>query len=115
MNNNELYCKIYADSDTPREDLIQVVSASINGTRQLRTVESDSLEADILSNEDFDPTKRNEKDAFLFYRHYLDVFPKAGASREEFISSVRILISKLKSNGYKAVPACDFEQELDQA
>jgi hypothetical protein len=109
----ELYCKVYIDTDWDKDRLTDLIARISKGTVSRRTVVSVDYEGDVLHNEDFDSAKiTGENDEFLFYRYYLDVFPGGHASRGQYIKSIGNLLEELWRSGCKAVAACSFESEL---
>ena len=114
MNLSEsLYCKIFIDTDEAKEVILKKLSLIVSGKIELRTVTSKWCEMDLVKNDDFDEIKRLEfPDGFLFYKYYLDIDPKEGISREEYILNIGNLLEKLWKKSWKAVAASDFESEL---
>ena len=109
-----LYCKIFVDTEITTTELLDLVRRIAHGERQIiRTVASTDYEADIVDNDDFDPAKSSDaEDGFLFYRYYLDVVPTNQTSREAYIKQVGDLLEGLWQHGCGAVAACSFEDEL---
>ncbi|ADU75661.1 hypothetical protein M972_112761 [Acetivibrio thermocellus AD2] len=113
---DNLYCKIYVDSDLDIEQLKQKIISIVSGEKQLfRTIVTTFGEIDINKNEDFDDEKRKlEVDGFIYSRYYLDIEPKEDIGQQEYISHIGNLLRSLWSSGLKSVAACDFEEELPQ-
>jgi hypothetical protein len=109
----ELYCKIYVDSDLDREKLVDFVAEAIGGPARGHTVESRTAEVDVKRNEDYlESADRGNPDNFVHYRYYFDVVPGGDGDRGEFIRAIGDLLTALWSAGNRAVGAADFEEEL---
>ncbi len=110
---NELYCKIYLDSDQAHDAVIASIRDAVSGNVTRRTISSTTLQIDVVESEDFDSANRSGDDRFLFYR-YLDIEPRPGVSRLAYVASVQGLLRRLRELVVDAVPACDFEDELTE-
>ena len=110
-----MYCKVYIDSLSEKGELLDLIANIISGFVKMRTVSTPEFQVDLVMNEDFDETKRMQGDVqFIFYRYYLDIEPAEHAQRERYVASVGSLLNELWKLGYKAVAACDFEDELPE-
>ena len=113
---DDLYCKLYVDTDFEIEQLKDEITSMVSGQKQLfRTIVTTFGEIDVNKNEDFDDKKRDiEPDGFIYSRYYLDIEPKEDIEQQDYISGIGDLLQSLWSNGLKSVAACDFEEELPQ-
>ena len=113
---DDLYCKIYVDTDLDIEQQKDKITSVVSGEKVLfRTIATAFGEIDVNINEDFDEKKRNlESDGFIYSRYYLDIEPIEGIEQQEYISHIGELLKSLWSSGLKSVAACDFEEELPQ-
>ncbi|MCX7747310.1 MAG: 1,4-dihydroxy-6-naphthoate synthase [Clostridia bacterium] len=111
---NSLYCKIFIDSECDIDFLINKINELVSGQKKLfRTIVTKFGELDVNKNEDFDSGKRSIKpDGFLYSRYYLDVEPNEQIEQEDYITSISKFLQDLWKNGFEAVAACDFEEEL---
>jgi hypothetical protein len=110
---DNLYCKILVDSDLPKDQVVDTVSRMVSGTVDHGTIVTDWSEIDVVKNDDFDAVKRHKRpDGFLFYRYYLDMEPEARVLRQDYVNAIGKLLEGLWATGWKAVAACDFEDEL---
>jgi hypothetical protein len=108
-----LYCKIFIDTDVSDEVVVQRISSLASGEIDQWSVVTEWGEIDIVDNDDFDDLKREEKpDGFLFYRYYIEMEPEGDVHRNEYVNNVSGLLEGLWKEGWKAVAACDFESEL---
>ena len=109
----DLYCKIFIDNDDPDEAIAKKVSLITSGDIDQWTVITDWSEIDIVQNDDFNEIKRREDpDGFLFYRYYIEMEPEENVLRQDYIMKVGRLLECLWKEGWEAVAACDFEDEL---
>lgn len=108
------YCKVYVDSDRPKNVVLEVIRSAVGGRLEGRTtVRTGNCVIDVEDNEEFDEVKSSEPtDGFLWYRYYLDVEPLPGYDRSAYIALLSLLLEAMRRNGYSIVPACDFEAEL---
>jgi hypothetical protein len=109
----DLYCKIYVDTEMSKELFLDFIAKTINGRIELRTVCGLFFEVDVVNNQDAEPLQAiSRDDEFLYYPYYLDVEPLENLNRESYVASIAMLLKALWDIGAKAVAACDFEDEL---
>ncbi|MCH8290755.1 1,4-dihydroxy-6-naphthoate synthase [Candidatus Poribacteria bacterium] len=112
---NDLYCKIYVDTDMTHDQLVKTVARLLAGTVEMNTVAMSNCEIDVRKNEDFDDIRRKEfPDGFLYFRYYMDVEVLTGQQRESQVELISNLLKHLWSLGFPAIASCDFEAELPQ-
>lgn len=110
---DNLYCKIFIDTDEEKENVLNSIKDIVSGAIERWTIISESMEIDLRRNEDYNKKETARKeDGFIYSRYYLDIEPKENIKQEEYIYRIAILLQNLWSIGYKAVAACDFENEL---
>ena len=110
-----LYCKIFIDTDKDKDkdSVMDFIMFILSGEKQRRLIISENMEVYIDDNDDFSKIKRNEDpDGFLFSRYYLDIKPNMNVKQDVYIACIAMLLERLWSNEYKAIAACDFEEEL---
>jgi hypothetical protein len=114
MTNNDLYCKIFVDAEIEESQLVEIIRNLMGGSSwRLRTIYLPCCEIDVCKNDIYDPAKRlDPNEGFLYYRYFLDVVPVGNVSRQDYTALVGQFIVRLREAGFKAVPACDFEEEL---
>lgn len=114
MNSYEnLFCKVFIDTNEERISLLSCIKDIVLGTTERWTIDSNSMELELRKNDDFNESLRFEKqDGFLYSRYYIEIEPIDHIKQEQYISSVSMLLENLWALGYKAVAACDFENEL---
>ena len=115
--NDDLYCKIYIDTESKVQfkDLVLLISNFIHGEEEFaNSYHNDFIEVDIRTNKEYDPCFRNnKKDGFLFFKYYLEVNAIINVEQKVFISQLKSLIDFLRLRGFRVVPSCDFEDELN--
>jgi hypothetical protein len=108
-----LYCKIFVDTDSEPQRLVDLIARILSAPHDRWTVNTTLCEIDVEKNEDFDQARRSQSpDGFLHYRYYLDIEPIAGADRAAYVESIGQLLNRLWDSGCRAVAACDFEEDL---
>ncbi len=108
-----LYCRLFVDCALSREQLTKQIASIVCGQTQRFTVSADWGEVDIRENDDWDETRTDQQDGFLYYRFSNDIEPRETTDRESYVAGVRDLIKGLRARGCKVVPACDFENEVN--
>jgi len=111
------YCKVYLDTHVPKSDVIRLIRSILTGESESRaTIHTSSCVIDIEENDEFDEVMRaGANDGFLYYRYFLDIEPVEGVGRERYLQVLSGLLRGLRDKGCKAIPACDFEDELPKA
>lgn len=100
---------MFIDFDGSSKDLNDLI-ASVSGT----TLQIDIMQNDAYNNPQFGSEIPGGKDAFLYYKYFLDIFPKDNIDRGAYVREVGSLLQGLWKQGLKAVAASDFENELPQ-
>ena len=110
----DLFCKIYLDTESSIDDVNRLILASIGGdSSRNSTITTSSCLIDIDENDQFDEVMRTDPvNGFLYCRYFLDIEPVEGVSRVRYVEVLSTLLKKLREKGCKAIPACDFEDEL---
>jgi len=116
-NNLDLYCQTFIDTKMDEKEIIKWIQDFIKG----KTVSIDAhiknnfLDIQINSNEDYDEVRKMEKKSgFLFYPFYLDIFPSEKVNQNDYIVHIKELFFFLRGKNCTVVPACDFEDELEE-
>jgi hypothetical protein len=111
---DKLDCKIFVDSDVSVGELARLLAnflgGSVSGPAFGATVTTTVGDIEIRKNPDHrEGVIRESPDRFLFSRDLLEVYPNLASAREERVSLVRELLAWLRSRGWPAVAACDYE------
>ncbi|WP_041227083.1 hypothetical protein [Crinalium epipsammum] len=110
---DSLYCKLYVDCDVNRNELVGLIAKLTSSRIERWSVSTPECEIDVRNNDDFDNNKRSKfPDGFLYYRFYLDIERTEDTERGSYIESISRLLEDFWLLSYKAVAACDFEEEL---
>ncbi|TCS96485.1 hypothetical protein EDD58_101118 [Hazenella coriacea] len=97
------------------EELIEFIVKAISGSKELwRTITNGVMEIDVVKNEDFDESKLVHfyRKGFLYSRYYLDIEPNENVEQKDYIEHIGNLLKRLWETEFKAIAACDFEEEL---
>ena len=109
----DLDCKMFVATDLDRSTLGQRIGTHFGGEVKGKYVSAATMAIEIRENEDFAPDRCDDaENGFLFYRLCLEIEPAQGASRVEYVRDVGAILSLLRSEGWRALAACDFEDEL---
>jgi hypothetical protein len=107
------YCKVYIHTELPMPDLEALIGTSLAGEKHRHTIVGELMEVDVRRNDEFDPTRINEVDGFMWSKYYLDIVPRRdGGSFDDYVSSIAHLLKTLDARGCRTVPSCDFEDKL---
>lgn len=118
IKDEDLYCKMFIDFEDELSDADELVSRLTNSPIKFKwgLIETAYAELDVRRNDDFKTPKElrstDPEDAFLFWKYYIDIEPKDGVSRTQYVSTVGRLLLELWSKGINAIAACSFEDEL---
>ncbi len=112
---NNLYCKVYLNSELEIEELYQHINCKVLGRLQpIRTTITDWCEMDLRKNSEFNPQRLIEDpEDFVFWQYYIDVEPKKQIDQYNYINQIAKLLRDLNSDNIKIVASCDFEEDLN--
>lgn len=109
----DLYCQIYVWTPLTRAELATAIASRLGGVAQGKFVHGERFEIQIRENDDFDPDRCDDpQDGFLYYPLFLETDPREGVDASDYVRDVSSILTTLRSLGYKAVAACDFEDRL---
>jgi hypothetical protein len=113
----EMDCKIYVETDLPPQKLGKRLAALLSGTVSdspaSSTVHTPLAELDIRKNSDADSLlARGFPDGFLFFSQVVEIYPAPKADRELRVALVAGILRHFWSQGFPAVAACDYEDNL---
>lgn len=114
LDENEYYCQIFVNAETLTEkDLLEFIAKYRIKDKYIRTIETEDYVLDVIRNDSYIDRKKNKTHSdFLFYKFFLDINPTENVTRNQYINSIKGLISYLNEGGYGCVAACNFEDEL---
>ncbi|MFG0216219.1 1,4-dihydroxy-6-naphthoate synthase [Brevibacillus porteri] len=112
-NLENLYCKLFIDTDIDRESLVQLISKISSGVITKYMISTRASEIEVRKNSGFDSENRLDKiDGFLYFRYYCDIEPKNENDKMDYVTSIGVLLRGLWDLNIRAVAACDFEELL---
>jgi hypothetical protein len=111
---DELFATFYVDSSRPYAGVLQAVAKVLDGEVARWTVETEFLEVDVRSNDDYrSPQRASSPDNFLYFPYTLDVEAVGGnVGLDPFLAAVSKLMIGLAGLGMRVVVACDWEEQL---
>jgi hypothetical protein len=113
---NDLDCKLFVETDTGLENLNRCVGRALSVPAESRVgqvLRVPSGELEVRANEDRQAARIADfPDGFLFFRYLLEYYPYAHAERQERVALISRLLNFLWANGWAAVAACDYEEDL---
>lgn len=110
---NNLYCKVYLDTTLEIEEVYLLINEILSGELEpIRTIKTIWGEIDLRKNKEFGLKclEENQED-FIFWKFYLDIEPMK-VDEKEYIRGISNLIMNLKEKSIRAVPSCDFEDDI---
>lgn len=108
----DLYCKIYIDSSASKIELLDKISKLVQGKISLRSIESETMNIDVMENDEYDKDKASQRDGFVYYPYYLEIDAVEGVEASDYIEAIKNLLMQLRSFNAHATASCDFEDQL---
>lgn len=110
---DNLYCKIFIDTDIDYNSLFNLILNYISGKKQaVSYIISDWCDISIRRNKEYILEEYlNDSKNFLCWKYYLDIDP-INMDEKQYISNVVNLIRYLKECNMGVVIASDFEDEV---
>jgi len=115
-NNFDWYCQVFIDVSLDIDCLRNLIAEITNGKHDTYSlVENDCLKIHVRKNHDYDNKRKTDSfDGFLFYKFFLDIAPITTKIKfVNYVQQIKSLIKQLRDKGYSVVPACDYEDELN--
>lgn len=105
----ELYCKIFLQTNLDFAALFGMLNDRVGGKPHGRRISTTQMTIDLALNDDHDNAfPQNE----TRWKYYLDVSPLPRVNASDYKAAIRHLLLSLRSDGFPAVAACEFEDEL---
>ena len=105
---NNLYCKIFLDTDLDYIEVYESLKNFVRGQKQaVSFIISDWCSTDVQKNKEYIPNSND----FLYWKYIINVEPE-NVSAEFYIDNIKKLINFLNEKYFGAVIACDFEDIL---
>ena len=116
---DQLRCSIYVEAPLPVEALARCLAARIQAVNEpgpiYAVLRLPTVEVEIRANEDASAdSARGFPDGFVYFRYKLEVFVDPEANRGEHVPLVADVLRQCWENGWPAVAACGFEEELPE-
>jgi hypothetical protein len=108
----DLYCKIYIDSSRSKAELLDHISNMVQGEISLRSIESKTMEIDVMENDEYDKNKASQEDGFVYYPYYLEIDVVEGINSSTYIETINNMLRELRNSCANAIASCDFEDKL---
>ena len=105
---NNLFCRIYVDSNTSSIEFASFLSACLDGDQEDWSVITPLLYIGVNESKDYISGGGD----FLHYKLNLELDPRENVEQHVYINAVKELMLILHKNSYTAVASCDFEDEL---
>lgn len=113
MENYNLFCKIFIDTERDQNELLSLINSEISGEVNKFEISNSILIIELRKNNEFNVVKsKNPSDGFLFYKYYLEIEPFSQVVERDYIKSIADLLKKLWESKIGAIAACDFENLL---
>ena len=111
---NDLYCKIFVDTDMVYSDLFELILDYANGKKKaIDYIITDWCDISVRKNKEY-KTEKNLIDYtdFLYWKYYLDIDP-LNIDENQYINNITILFKFLKEHCRGVIIACDFKDEVN--
>ena len=110
---NNLYCKVFIDTNLSYEELFLKVMTYTEGKKEsFRYILTDWCDIFIQKNKEYSEEQYlKNTDDFIYWKYYLDMEP-ISIKEAEYIRKVADLLTYLRQYCDGVVAACDFEEEL---
>lgn len=113
MENYNLFCKIFIDTERDQNELLSLINSEISGEVNKFEISNSILIIELRKNNEFNVVKsKNPSDGFLFYKYYLEIEPFSQVVERDYIKSIADLLKKLWESKIGAIAAFDFENLL---
>jgi hypothetical protein len=110
----KLYCTIFIDTEQDEDSTTKLIAHFLKGHINGINIESDYIDLSVIQNDERDLVKKLDQDeGFLFFSMYLEVSPTDEKQEQPYKQMVKKLVLFLRQQGFKAIPSCDFEDELN--
>ena len=101
------------DAPLDTAEMQQWLTRTLDGTPVgVRRLDAPPLRIAVVEIDEADPVAAANPDGFTYYPIMLEVDPLPPADRPVYVAAVSSLLQTLWSAGWRAVAACDFEDEL---
>jgi hypothetical protein len=110
---HDLYCKVFVAGARSCRRITTVIHRHLGARDDGHCLSTEVLEIDVRRNDDSDPNRYAAlRRDFVFSPYCLDIEPISGAPRAQYVADVSRLLQGLWAEGWDAIAACDFEEDL---
>ena len=111
---DDLYCKVFIDTNLNYEELFSLIMQYIDGKKDaVSYINTDWCSICVKNNKDYNTELYMlNPDDFIYWKYYLDIEPNDIEERE-YINKVSNLLKYIRKHCIAVIAACDFEQEID--
>jgi hypothetical protein len=112
---SNLYCQVFVKTKKSEIELINIINDFLKGEIQSRNIDSRHVSLSVIKNKSTDFNCTNDPlDGFLYYPFYLEIEPSESIALDEYIHTVKELITFLRGKGFTIIPSCSFENKLNE-
>ncbi|UOO81476.1 hypothetical protein LVJ83_11080 [Uruburuella testudinis] len=112
---NDLFCKIFIDSDFSLDYLIRVIEENLDTKFDSHlSIETSIFILDLSKNSEYNQEQKEFlEDGFLYYPYLVEFYKQSTCTNNsDYISDIKKFLIKLNDYGIKSIVACDFEDQL---
>lgn len=111
---NDLYCKVFIDTNLSYEELFSKIMNYIDGKKEsFSYVVTDWCDIFIQKNKEYNIEQYMlDSTDFLYWKYYLNIEPQH-IDEHKYIKNIANLLSYLRKYCKRVVIACDFEDEVN--
>lgn len=111
---NDLYCKVFVDTDMDYEKLFALLINFINGKKEaVNYIITEWCDISVQKNKEYNVEQYLlDSTDFLYWKYYLDIEPQ-NIEESQYIENIANLLNYLRRCCKNVIIACDFEDEVN--
>lgn len=111
---NDLYCKVFVDTDMDYEKLFALLINFINGKKEaVNYIITEWCDISVQKNKEYNVEQYLlDSTDFLYWKYYLDIEPH-NIEESQYIENIANLLSYLRRCCKNVIITCDFEDEVN--
>lgn len=111
---NDLFCKIFIDTDEEYDKIFSLVEMCVGGKHEaISYIVTEWCDISVQRNKEYSNQKYMlDSSDFLYWKFYLDIEPH-DVDGEEYIIKIEKLINSLRKKCKNIIVACDFEDDIN--
>jgi hypothetical protein len=107
------FTRLYVSSSLPLADLVDVAESALSTDADGRSITTDVVDVSFGKGDDFDPVVvSRDPTNFLRYPYSVEIEAMEGATLEQYLDVVALLMRELHKRGATIVASCDWEDDL---